>query len=147
MKKVFMSFCICLSTLLLIGCSAQPGDVTTSTKASSIVQPPDLTGTWKQSNSETEDAYQEAVISGDTIEIYWVSNGGDTKALYWAGSYAAPVDATEPYSWDSKNDTEKTATALMASSDDTKTITYEKQELSYSVSALGMTTKVRLQKQ
>lgn len=37
--------------------------------------------------------------------------------------------------------------ALLASGDDTKTITFEDGELSYSASALGTTTTVRLEKQ
>ena len=106
---------------------------------------PDLTGTWKQTNG-SEDSYQEATISGDTIEIYWVSNGGDTKSLYWAGTYEAPT-AAGAYSWDSVNDHEKTDSSLLASGDDTKTFTYEDDVLSYSASAMGTTTTVKMEKQ
>lgn len=108
--------------------------------------PPDLSGDWKQSNNQSADSYQAAIISGDTIEIYWVSDGGDTKALYWAGSFVAPTDTTEPYKWDSKNDTEKTGSALLASSDDTKSFSYENGKISYQVSAMGVTTTVELEK-
>ncbi len=106
----------------------------------------DLTGTWQQSGTESADSYQEAVIFGDTIEIYWVADGGDTKSLYWAGSYEAPEKLTEPYSWDSVNDKEKTDSALLASGDDTKTFTFEDGVLSYSVSAFGTTTTMKLEK-
>lgn len=110
-------------------------------------QIPDLTGEWKQENSNSEDSYQVATISGDTIEINWVSDNGDTKSLYWAGSFEAPTTADEPYSWDSENDHSKTESVLLASGDDTKTMTYEKGVLSYEVSAMGTTTKVKLKKQ
>lgn len=110
-------------------------------------QPADLTGDWKQVNSSSDDSYQQATISGDTIEIYWVSDNGDTKSLYWAGSFEAPTTADEPYSWESKNDHDKTDSALMASSDDTKKFTYEKNQISYEASALGTTTTIRLEKQ
>ena len=32
-------------------------------------QPADLTGTWKQTNSNDLNSYMEATISGDTIEV------------------------------------------------------------------------------
>ena len=110
-------------------------------------KPADLTGDWKQVNSSSDDSYQQATISGDTIEIYWVSDNGDSKSLYWAGSFEAPTTADEPYSWESKNDHDKTDSALMASSDDTKKFTYEKNQISYEASALGTTTTIRLEKQ
>lgn len=106
---------------------------------------PDLTGTWKQVDGNSEETYQEATISGDTIEIYWVSDGGDAKSLYWAGTYEAPTE-DGAYSWDSVNDHEKTDSALLASGDDTKTFTYEDGILSYSASAMGTTTTVKMEK-
>lgn len=109
-------------------------------------QPADLTGEWKQTNSESEDSWQSATITADTIEVYWVTENGENSALYWAGTYTAPTTADEPYSWDSVNDKEKTDMALMASGDDTKTFTYENGEISYSVSAFGVTTTVKLGK-
>ena len=115
--------------------------------ACSTAEPPDLTGNWKESGSDTEESYQEATITEDSIEIYWVSDGGDTKALYWAGTFEAPTTAEEPYSWDSANDKEKTSTALLASNDDTKTFTYEDGQISYEVSALGVTSTVSLEPQ
>lgn len=106
----------------------------------------DLTGTWQQSGTESADSYQEAVISGDTIEIYWVSDEENTRSLYWAGSYEAPKEPTDSYSWDSVNDKEKTDSALLASGDDTKTFTLEGGLLHYSVSAFGTTTEMKLEK-
>ena len=98
-----------------------------------------------QVNSSSEDSYQEATITEDTITINWISP--DSKALYWAGTFEAPTTADEPYSWDSVNDTEQTATALLASGDETKTFTYEDGQISYDATALGVTTTVRLEKQ
>ena len=76
------------------------------------------------------------------IVIYWVSDGGDTKSLYWAGTYVAPKDNKETYSWTSKNNKDKTDHALLASGDDTKVFTYEKGEITYKASALGTTKKM-----
>lgn len=134
MKKLFLGVAIgCL--LFSCGCSK------TSEK-----QPADLTGEWKQINSNSEDSYQIATIGEDTIEVYWVSESDDSKSLYWAGTYVAPTDTNEPYSWDSENDKEKTSSAMLASGDDTKTFKYENDQISYEVSALGTTKTVKLEK-
>lgn len=133
MKKIILTAAAALLCAALVACGSE--------------KTADLTGTWKQTNSGSEGSYQEATISGDTIEIYWVSDGGDTKSLYWAGTYEAPSEPVDSYSWDSVNDKSKTDGALLASGDDTKTITFEDGVLSYSASALGTTTTVKLEKQ
>lgn len=147
MKKVVtILLCVALLTTMVIGCSSAK---TSSRDGSNTEekQIPDLTGEWKQENSKSDDSYQAATITGDTITIYWVSDNGDTKSLYWAGSFIAPTTAEEPYLWDSKNDHSKTDTSLLASSDDTKTMTYENGILSYEASAMGTTMTIKLKKQ
>lgn len=155
MKKKILTAMIAAALLAML--TACGGTASTSTDNGSAQntasqkaeekQPADLTGDWKQVNSSSDDSYQQATISGDTIEIYWVSDNGDSKSLYWAGSFEAPTTGDEPYSWESKNDHDKTDSALMASSDDTKKFTYEKNQISYEASALGTTTTIRLEKQ
>lgn len=141
---------LCLS---LVACGGSESGTEASTPAASSVasqsepQPPDLSGEWKQVNANSEDSYQSATIADDVIEIYWVTESTDTKSLYWAGSFVAPETADEPYTWDSVNDTEKTGSALLASGDETKTFTYQDGQISYDVSALGMTQTVKLEKQ
>lgn len=145
MKKTV--FCLLVFSLLFSFTSC--GSSTSSDKSSEKSEQPkkfDLAGDWKQSNSGSDESYQIATIQDNTIEIFWYSEDDETKALYWSGTYAAPEDATEPYIWNSENDKEKTDGALMASGDDTKTFTYEDGEISYEVSALGITQTVRLQK-
>ena len=145
---------LCLIIAMLAGCDGY-GEVSLQGAASAPAAvestapstPPDLTGNWKQVNSNSETSYQEAVIEGDTIEVYWINDEDDSKALYWAGSYVAPTAASKEFSWDSVNDKSKTNTALLASGDDTKTFAYNNGELSYSVSAMGMTQTVKLEKQ
>lgn len=107
-----------------------------------------LDGEWVQTNSESADSRQEAVIEGDAIAIYWVSDGGETRSLYWAGTVVEPVDVTvhDPYTWDSVNDVEQTSKAMLASGDDTKTFTYENGELIYEASAMGTTKSVHLER-
>lgn len=111
-------------------------------------EPLSLDGTWKSVDNESDDAWQEAVIEGDTITINWVSDNGDTKALYWAGT-VDPADGKtveDVFSWDSVNDTEQTSKAMLASGDETKAFTYEGGQISYEASAMGTTKTVRLER-
>lgn len=107
----------------------------------------DLTGDWKQNNSKSTTDYQVMVISGNTMEIYWVSEEDGTSSLYWAGTFTPPTRGGDTYSWTSTNDHSKTDTALLASGDDTKTFTYRNGVITYSASALGTSTTVRMTRQ
>ncbi|HTL42221.1 MAG TPA: hypothetical protein VL294_12185 [Pseudolysinimonas sp.] len=138
---------VLLSSIGLAGCAAAgtTGSDGGATQAPAAPEAPaDLTGDWKQTNSKSEDTYQAATIAGDTITIWWVSDNGDTKSLYWAGTFEAPTEPGE-YSWESENDTSQTDSALLASGDPTKTFKFDGNgEISYEASALGTTVTVRL---
>lgn len=128
---------IALVLILITGCgSGSSGDVNASKG------PADLTGDWKASNDTFK---MTATIEEDTITVFW--EDGDTKSLYWAGSFKAPETADEPYTWASENDHEQTDKAMLASSADTKDFTYEKGELSFEASAMGTTSTVRMKKE
>lgn len=142
MKKIVFTVLTLVLMLSLCACSKDSAPAPSNEPAT----PPDLTGEWKQINSNSDDAWQAATITGDTITINWVSDGGDTKSLYWAGTFTAPTTADEPYSWDSANDKEQTSKALLASGDETKTFTYANGQLSYEASALGTTVTVKMEK-
>ena len=142
MKKILP---YALSIAIFFTLAACSGNKESSEKDKSQ-KPLDLTGEWIQINSSSEDAWQEATINEDVIEINWISNNGDTKSLYWSGTFIAPTEATESYSWTSKNDTSKTENALLASTAETKDFTYEDGILSYEASALGSTTVVKLER-
>lgn len=100
MKKLLY---ITLSAVLMLGMLTACGEPKQDAPETDPATPPDLVGEWKQTNSNTDDTWQSATIRGDTIEVYWVSDGGDTKALYWAGTFDAPTTADEPYTWESVN--------------------------------------------
>lgn len=104
----------------------------------------DLTGTWTSENNNG--SYQEAIITENSIEINWVSDNGNTKSIYWVGTYEAPSEPITEYSWTSTRDKEKTDSALLASGDDSKNFTYKDGVLSYQVSALGTTTTLELKR-
>lgn len=106
----------------------------------------DLDGDWTQTNSKSKDNYQAATIADDTIEVKWVADGGDTTSLFWAGSVETPGTGEATFKWESTNDTSKTESSILASSEPTKTFTYDKGVISYEVSALGIPTIVKLEK-
>lgn len=109
--------------------------------------PPNLEGEWKETVNDKADSFHGIYISGDTIEIYWVSDGGKSKTLYWAGTYTPPADGVEPYTWESHNDTRRTSAALLATGDSSKEFTYQNGKLSYSASVLGVTTLIKAERQ
>lgn len=144
---------IALAAFLALGlgaCSASPAatsDETERETPASEAAPavaPDLTGEWEQSNSAGDGSHQTATIVGETITIYWLSED-ETQALYWAGSVDIASDAGASFAWDSVNDKSQTGSALLASNDDSKTMTFDNGTLSYEVSALGSTWTVELQ--
>ena len=92
-----------------------------------VEQPADLTGTWKQTNSGSTDSWMEAEITADTITVQWVSDNGDTKSLYWKGSYNAP-DKAGDWKWTSQGDTAAMQASLLGSQDATKDFTYTKAD-------------------
>lgn len=151
MNKLKNMLLIVSSVVLMFGISACNGGENTATNNDGTQKQQEetvlnLEGEWTQTNSESETSYQEATITGETIEIYWVNADSDTKMLYWAGSYVKPTTGDKKYSWDSVNDTEKTGSALLASSDETKTFTFEDDVISYSASAMGVTKTIKLER-
>jgi len=151
---VFVAVTFVLSGLVLSGCSANATSTSGSMESTSTASPSpspskaaevpaDLTGEWKQSNANSPDSYQAATIAADSIEVNWVTDNGNTTSLFWAGSYAAPT-SPGAFTWESQNDTSKTDGAMLASSDPTKTFSYDDGVVSYKVSLMGTTTTVEL---
>lgn len=145
--KHFIAPMALAAALALTGCSG--ADTTSSSAADSNTaeetpQVPDLTGTWKQNNPTSEDSYQQATVTTETITVEWVTAGGDTTSTYWVGTFEPPTAASEPHTWTSQRDAAATDSAILASTDDTKEFTYEGDTISYKVSALGTTTTVDL---
>lgn len=147
---------ITIALLLLTGCSAPAPDASTAASDAQaeavtaepteevVVTPLDLAGGWKQTNSNSADAYQTATITGEQITIDWVNDAEATKAVYWIGSYVAPTEDTESYSWDSQGDVAQMETALLASGDSAKTFGYQDGVLTYELTAMGVTMTVEM---
>jgi len=151
MKKLIAPLALA-ALLVLTGCSAEDTSPTSPTSpkdseaAAEEPQAPDLVGEWQQSNAASEDAYQQATITADVITIEWVSDGGDTRAIYRVGTFEAPTDVSGAYTWTSVRDAAATDSALLPSTADSKDFTFEGDTISYEVSAVGTTTVVDLKK-
>lgn len=141
MKKFICIVLCAVIALSLAACGSNAPQAPAATEAPK--EPPVLTGDWEQTNKNSEDSYQIATITDDTIEVFWKTP--DMQALYWSGTFVPPTVAGD-YSWESAADHEKTDFAIMAASADTKTFTYSNGELSYEVAAMGVTTTVRMAK-
>ena len=130
----------------LVGCGSSAGSaanassqntstVETSSKAESIadsvkegpspesesVEPLDLTGQWIQENADASN-YMAATIREDgRIGVFFIMENFDGPQIYWVGTYEAPQDNAEEYSWVSENTFG--GNALLSSSDETKEFT------------------------
>lgn len=148
-----------IAAFLLTGCSSSTGTPTTESNGGGstasapteeqapTAEPLDLTGDWKQTNSNSAETYQAATIAGDIITVNWINEAESTKALYWVGTYDTPTDATETFTWTSTGDVAQMETALLASGADSKEFTYEGGKLKYELTAMGVTTTVEMGRQ
>lgn len=148
-KKLLATLLISTLAISICACGNTNNNSTTSDSESvkqeeAKKEPLDLTGTWKSENNEG--SWMEAEIKDSVITINWVSDNGETKSIYWIGTYEAPEEYTEEYKWTSVRDQEQTDMALLASTDDTKEFTYSDNEITYEVSAMGTTQKMHLTK-
>lgn len=143
-KKIVALFLTVTLCAFATGCGSNTNESKSddTTAKEEVKEPTDLTGTW--ASEENDGSYQEAIITENTIEINWVSDGGKTKSIYWIGTYEAPTNSTDKYSWTSERDKEKTDSALLASQDDTKSFAYEDKKISYEVSLMGTTSTMEL---
>lgn len=104
-----------------------------SSTSAAPAEPLDLTGLWIQ--EDADDSYMAAEIKDDTIGVFFILEGDDTPWTYWVGTYAAPVDDEDIYSWTSEST--YGGDGLFASSDDTKDFSYKKGKLQCTVSIQG----------
>lgn len=112
-------------------------------------EPLDLTGMWTMTNGNQDaEATMEAKITENEIEIVFVIEGEDPgwdEWLYWSGSYAAPTEPGDSYSWTSEADG-KAESALLGSSDETKEFSYESGVLSFDVTMDGQTITAEMER-
>ncbi len=141
--KVLPAIAIMLSLTACGGGEDKPSETQSAGNPPAVT---DLSGEWKTETDE-DGGCMGAYIEGEYIEVYWVMPSEDTVALYWSGSFTAPSGGDDgPYSWTSQADSERNASALLASPDETKEFTYADQEISCSVSIMETTQKMTFTK-
>lgn len=145
--KRFLALGVLATALLVGGCSGPEDSSSDQPSAEQESTVSDLTGVWSEENVNSEDAWMEAVITEGTISIDWVSDGGDTRFVYWVGTFNPEVEGASPQDVVSERNVEETDRALLASSADTKEFTYDDGKLSYSQSTMGVTMTIALEKQ
>ena len=101
-------------------------------------EPPDLRGQWRQvlGDDKEPDYYHLASITDDSIEIYYYYSEDGSTNLFWYGSYEAPEDGKEPYTWTSENKLPPIKNPHLfryASRDAARDFTYKKGLLSYTI--------------
>ena len=103
-----------------------------------------LTGKWEY--KDDDGTWMQADITEDTITINWIMDEGNTTAVYWVGTYTAPTEYSEEYTWTSIRDKEATDSALLASLDDTKEFSYSdsSKQITYQVTVSGITKTIAL---
>ena len=155
MRKVLSVTIAFMMILCLVSCSSPTGNTGTnstetinaqSNESEPVVakEPLDLTGQWIQENNNKEN-YMTAVIRDDgKIGVFFILEGDEKAWTYWVGTYDAPTDSTDEYSWVSKNT--YGGSGLLASNADTKSFSYKNGKLSYEVTVSGNTGTFNLVK-
>ena len=161
-KKLSILLVITMVILTIVGCGGGASTDTTSTtsanadakaesngtatetateKVEEKVEPLDLTGLWIQNNGK--ESYMTGIIKEDgSMGLFFILEGDDTPWTYWIGTYDAPTDDKDEYSWTSTNT--YGGNGLLASSADTKDFKYKDGKITYEVSMQGETMDVEL---
>ena len=102
-----------------------------------------IDGAYVKEGYDPDGSYMAAIIRNDVIDVYWMENRGQTIALYWSGTFVQP-SGTDEYSFDSVNNTEKTASSVLASNDPSKSIRVKNGTISFDVAVSGEPTTIRM---
>ena len=94
-----------------------------------VKEPVVLTGKWEY--KDDDGTWMQADITEDTITINWIMDEGNTTAVYWVGTYTAPTEYSEEYTWTSTRDKEATDSALLASLDDKRVFLFRFKQADY----------------
>ena len=122
------------------------GDEITETakeETTEAIVPLDLTGLWIQGNKKESETRMVATIRDDgKIGVFFILEDDPEPWTYWVGTYDAPEEDTDKYSWTSQNT--YGGNGLLASTAETKDFTYESDSLTYEVTIDGETNNVTL---
>jgi hypothetical protein len=156
MKKILLPALV-LAILSFAGCGDSPVaqdaapanesvDVPTASATEEAPSAPDLSGSWKQSNSRSDVDYMTAEVVDEVLTVNWVLGSQDIDAIFWVGSFTPASDALTPYTWTSTRDAAATENAVLASTEATKDFTYLDGTISFEVSVQGEAATVELKR-
>lgn len=139
LRKKILALMLIGVMLFAAGCGNNASSDTSAAPESEAVNALDLQGSWI---AETQGSgyYLAGFIKGDLIELHWVSSYDQNGSVYWAGTYDAPTEDTDTYSWESERDEDIMATTAYGSTDETRTFSYADGKLTLEGTATGAET-------
>ncbi len=126
-SKKCLALILMLAVLMLPACG-NGENAGSATEEAAKANALDLTGSWV-AEVQGNDYYLAGFIEDDLIELHWVSNYDQYGSVYWAGTYKAPKEETDTYSWSSERDEEIMATTTYGAPDDKRHFRYEDGKL------------------
>lgn len=140
-KKAFMFLVMALLAVSTAACGGTPSSAVAAETTNTPEEPLDLTGLWIQ-DDHSGDTYMVADVreDGKIGVFFYVKN--DTPWTYWVGTYEAPETNGTKYSWTSAST--YSGSGLLASSDSSKTFTYEDDVLKFPMTIQGQTGEAHL---
>ncbi len=126
-----------LAALLLTAAIALPACIAGAEEAT------DLTGIWRGENEDG--SKMEIVIRGDALTLTWIADDNTTSYVYWAGTYEAPTEVVEDYSWVSEQDADQTDKYSPEKKEETKEFLYSEGTIRTEVSLTGETTLLQFE--
>lgn len=139
-RKKILTIALIGAMLLLAGCGSGGNTSSASSEGSSKQgKTLDLEGSWV-AETHGSDYYLAGFIKDGLIELHWVSDYDQNGSVYWAGTYDAPKDDPDTYTWESHRNDAIMNTSAYASVDDVRTITYADGKLTLEASSTGAET-------
>lgn len=144
MKKKILLSLLCLTLSIgVIGCGKTEAKEAPSEPAKvETPQKTNIDGEYTQKSDE--DDIMTAEVKDGVITVNWYTKSDETKALYWKGTCDSEFDGTT-YEWTSTGDTDTMSSAMLASQDSEKKFKYEDGIISFEMSMLGVTSKIKLE--
>lgn len=149
---MFKRICFCMIVMLfclsLSGCGNSDVGPQDGTKESKIetteeVELLDLTGLWIQDGKKESETHMVATIREDgQIGVFFILEDDPEPWTYWVGTYDAPAEDVDKYSWTSQNT--YGGNGLLASTAETKDFNYASETLSFEVTIQGETNTLNL---
>lgn len=141
LRKKALSLMLIAMMIFAAGCGSNSNNASSASaeSESSQQQALDLQGSWV-AEVQGSDYYLAGFIEGDLIELHWVSSYDQNGSVYWAGTYLAPKDQPETYTWESVRDEAIMSTSAYCSVDASRSFTYADGKLTLAGSATGAET-------